>query len=109
MNIEQLKKIGGSEWQKGDYHRIYFNNLAEIYGLTCSFYNTGNVSSASLDGEKISNSGARRILSALGDAKLWYDVNSGRFGYKFYGNNWFGKSDMDAIIEKIKNLCEEAQ
>jgi hypothetical protein len=72
----------GSRWQKAGFDRIYFNNLAEWYGLECGYYNTGNISWATLDGEKISNNSARKIGAALGWGKVWYDMNTGRFEYK---------------------------
>jgi hypothetical protein len=75
MNIEKLIKIGGSEWKKNGMHRIYFNidMMVPLYGLELSFYGTGNVSSAKLNGEKISNSEATRLLRKL-DSKIHYDV-----------------------------------
>lgn len=75
----RLVAAGGSRWEKAGHNRIYFNNLAELYGLELSFYNTGNISSATLDGERISNNSARLILSSLNSAKVWYDCNTGRF------------------------------
>lgn len=82
-NIEALKSIGGNEWIKNNYHRVYFNQdqILETYGLSVSRYNTGNVSSASLNGESISNSQAKKIINrAYG--KLYYDVNDGQFHSK---------------------------
>src|SRR5690606_21312239 len=32
---------GGRLWEKAGMRRLYFNNLAELYGLTLEFYNTG--------------------------------------------------------------------
>ena len=77
---EKLIDMGCREWQKGDHHRIYFNwhtdeVLAEFFGLVINRYKTGNISSAYLNGEKISNSEARRIIGT----NPYYDVNADRF------------------------------
>jgi hypothetical protein len=85
MNTEQTIKIlaeqfNGNHWQKGDHNRVYFNSwdIAKHQGLQWSGYNSGNIRSASLDGSKISNSEARRILNGFA-RKIWYDLNSGEF------------------------------
>lgn len=79
MTVEQLVAVGGSEWQRGDKHRVYFNDLASLYGLEVSRYNTGNISGARLNGEEISNGQARKLISTLQVAKLWWDVPTGKF------------------------------
>ena len=78
----RLIQAGGRRWTKGEFNRIYFNNLAELYGLRYGTYNTGNISWAELDGERISNNSARLILSGLSSAKVWYDCTTGRFEAK---------------------------
>lgn len=70
--IAKLVEMGGNEWKKGDHHRVYFNNANKLIGLSINKYNTGNVSSATLDGEKISNSYAKTIA----DEKVYFDVNA---------------------------------
>jgi len=102
LNVEKLKEMG-NEWIKGDHHRIYFNNLAEMYGLETGRYGTGNISSATLDGEKTSNNQARRIASDLKELKIWYDVKKGKFfsrtNYRLYNDRETYTND---IIPKIK-------
>ena len=78
----RLIQAGGRRWTKAGHNRIYLNNLAELYGLRYGTYNTGNISWAELDGERISNNSARRILFTLNSAKVWYDCNTGRFESK---------------------------
>lgn len=95
---ERLVEAGGSEWQKHGHHRIYFNGLTKWYGLETEHYGTGNVSSATLDGERISNSGARTILGDLSYAKIWYDVNTGKFHGKGYDIDRY----FDTIVDRIK-------
>lgn len=77
--IEQLTKAGGKEWQKDTMHRVYFNDLQTRIGLKLDHYNTGNISSAKLDGQEISNSAARKLCDALAFGKVWYDLTDGRF------------------------------
>ena len=98
MNIitpEQIAvlKTLGTEWEAHGKHRIYFNDLAEYVGLDCDYYNTGNVSSARLNGEKISNTRASAMLSQLNSGKIWFDYADS----KFYGKG------MDA--EFMKTIC----
>lgn len=85
MNIttEQIEalKILGNYWQTSDgsKRRIYFNDLAQYIGLDCGFYGTGNVSSATLNGEKISNTKATAMLSQFNSGKLWFDLSDDKF------------------------------
>jgi hypothetical protein len=63
----QIEAIGGRPWNKQDgTRRIYLNPKiwAPWIGLDVAYYKTGNVSSAALNGEAISNAEARRILNA---------------------------------------------
>lgn len=69
----------GNEWQRGTMYRIYINDLARWYGLQYTTYKTGNVSSAKLDGEPISNGKASDLLRDLYWAKLWLDVKDDKF------------------------------
>lgn len=100
MDIERLKKIG-SEWKKENLHRIYFNNLASIYGLSTSHYKTGNISSASLAGNHISNTRARGLLTTLNFGKIWFDVVDNQFHSKNLPDDM-----ATEIIEEIKKQAE---
>ncbi len=72
---EALRGLGYSEWShpRTGETRIYINNLAELYGIEAHYYNTGNVSSATVNGEHISNGRATHILSDLSMAKMWFE------------------------------------
>lgn len=70
--IERLVAMGCNEWKKHGYHRLYVD--IESIGLKISRYNTGNISYAEFDGEKISNCEARRILNG----KYYIDVETGK-------------------------------
>lgn len=95
--IGYLKTIG-NEWKAGDKHRIYINKLEELYGFDANYYGTGNISSATLDGEQISNSKARKIKTNLDFGKLWYDVNAKRF----YSDR-LPDSYVEKIVKRIKS------
>lgn len=102
MNIDKMKSIGGREWIKGDYHRIYFNLdfMADCINLDLDFYKTGNICSARLDGERISNCQAKRILTKL-DGKFWYDVKTESFMIKEVDRD-YAKQIEQAILDKIQ-------
>ena len=87
----------GSLWEKHGYRRIYFNDLAAWYGLEYNTYNTGNISNAWVDGERVSNSEGRRILGRLAGAKVWYDLTDGKFHGKVNR-----QEDFERIVERIK-------
>jgi len=75
------EQFGGSLWEKHGHRRIYFEgaNIAQQQGLDWASYNTGNISSATLNGDKISNSECRRILDGFRWFKIWYDLNRNEF------------------------------
>lgn len=85
-SIETLIDLGGKEWIKGDHHRVYFNSADELIGLDVARYGTGNISSASLKGEPISNSKAK----LLANARVYYDVKAAR---------WVGDKNVVDLIE----------
>jgi hypothetical protein len=83
---EQIQKISelGSVWvsNDGSKRRVYFNDLTERMMRGCNvkieFYNTGNVSSASKDGEIISNSDGKRWLASV-PYELYFDLGDKNF------------------------------
>ncbi len=99
--IAKLRALGGRLWEKGSYKRIYFSPrlVYENMGLNVQYYNTGNVSGATLAGERISNSEARRIIQALDDCKIYYDLMDGKI---YYRGNSFG---FKAYEGYVKDFC----
>jgi hypothetical protein len=99
---EALVAVGGSRWQKHGLDRIYFDDLSRWYGVETERYKSGNIASARFRGERISNAEARRIIGRFLDARLWWDVQSGR---------WEGRgltdTDRDEIVAAI--LAEVAR
>lgn len=98
LDIEKLVRIGGKEWQKGELHRVYFDDLPTWYGLDCSFYNTGNVQSARVDGQTVSNAEGRRIFARLACKKFWYDVTD----KQYHGSAGMTQADFEVIREKVR-------
>lgn len=102
LKIDKIKKIG-SEWIKGDFHRIYFNSntLRDLIGLEINFYNTGNVSSAYQDGVLISNTKANKLLVYTDFSKIFFDVNSGEFKHGENTNIEFFENIKSILIKKV--------
>lgn len=86
--ISALEKIGCKRWTKGNHDRIYIS--AKVLGLSCKYYNSGNISYAELNGERTSNSYARK----LHDANTYIDVKTG----KIYGSNNELKEAAEALL-----------
>ncbi len=99
--ITRLEGLGGNRWQKHEKDRIYFNagDLAILLGYKWENYNTGNISSAKLDGERISNSEMKRVLNDL-NCKLYYDVKDEKFNY--YTGIGTGKDHTEDAIKFLK-------
>lgn len=85
-SIETMTAIGGRRWQKNGMDHVYLNNWADFAGIETTHYNTGNISSASYQGEGISNSQAYKLLSSID--KVWFDAADG----KLHGRFGFGES-----------------
>jgi hypothetical protein len=100
--VQKAKQVG-NEWEAHGHHRIYFGNLESRLGLSLSYYNTGNISGATINGDLISNSEARRILGRLAGAKVFYDCKSDRFVIQ-YGSLW--PEEKEAILNSIKSELE---
>jgi len=68
---ELMKDKSHNLWEKYNKRRLYLD-FAKIVNLEVDRYNTGNISSAFLDGEKISNSKAYKYLQG----KAFIDLNT---------------------------------
>jgi DNA-binding NarL/FixJ family response regulator len=82
---EQIEAIGGKPWtsRDGRITRTYLNGslIARLIGLEVERYRTGNISSASIGNETISNLEANRILNSkayLQDGELHIETGSRR-------------------------------
>lgn len=82
---EKLEDLGITAWERDGMKRYYINDdqLEAVFGLSIDRYKTGNISSASLNGEGISNSKAYRLIGR----GIWYDANANSWMQKTeYGN-----------------------
>lgn len=86
--IAELIEKGFNRWTKGNLDRLYIN--ASQLGLVCSYYKTGNISSAEFNGNGISNCQARRYKAA----KTFIDVKTGHV-----------HSDIPALEDAARELA----
>jgi len=100
---EKLLSIGGLLWCKHGKRRVYFPDdiLYKLYGLSYRTYNSGAVSYAEVDGEKIANHRATHIILSLSDSKFHYDFDKKDFFFKAYDER-----HCKYVVEKIKELLE---
>lgn len=94
--IEKLAAKGFNRWTKGKYDRMYVN--AKDLGLACEYYKTGNVHSATFQGEGISNSEAYRMKAA----KTYIDVETG----EVVSDNRYLKEAAEEVLEAVKAEIE---
>lgn len=95
--IETLEGMGANRWTKYDRDRLYLQKiLPEMIGLKISRYNTGNISDASINGEKISNSSAGRYLAGM--EKTYYDIKNKKL---------FVDTHRDEVVEDITKAMDK--
>ena len=77
--VEMLIGMGGRRWTKGGHDRVYIPVAlsCDMIGLRVSRYGSGNVSSATLNGDRISNTMTREMLTDLDG--IYYDVAADKF------------------------------
>lgn len=95
ISIEALEKKGFSRWTKGDMDRLYFS-LEKSGALELDYYKSGNLRSADLEGERISNAEACRLLAV----KCFIDLNNGNKLVVQYGR--------EEAQEVVRELAEKA-
>ena len=69
--IKAMEDKGFKRWTKYGKDRMYVS--AEQIGLKCCYYNSGNISGASFNGESISNREAHRMMAT----KTYIDLDDG--------------------------------
>jgi excisionase family DNA binding protein len=97
-SIETMTAIGGSEWIRGDKHRVYINGWTNLIGLEVNHYKSGNIASAFLNGEEISNSEAYRLLGTVN--KVYFDAADGKV-YISWGHSAARTMDREDIAAAI--------
>lgn len=103
--LDLYEKIGGEP----EDNKFYIDEDGDFVvekededGLECEFYNTGNVQSAYLDGDLISNSSAKKILMHLAGTKVWYDVKKNCFDFKVdCASDEYAKCIVENLKEKF--------
>lgn len=102
MTQAQAEKLGRL-WEKNGMKRIYINGetIAKAIGLEVDYYKTGNVRSAKLNGEDISNSKASGIIGDIFSSKFWFDLTDGKF-YIRSSRDWSSYQ----ISKKLCNLAD---
>lgn len=95
FDIEALEKKGFNRWTKGNMDRLYFN-IEKSGDLELDYYKSGNLRSADLDGERISNAEACRLLAV----KCFIDLKNGNKLVVQYGRE--DAQDM------VRDLAEKA-
>lgn len=98
FTIETMTAIGGNRWQRGDKDRVYLNDWARFIGLEIDHYKSGNISYATLNGEKISNSEAYRLGGAV--YKVYFDNTDGKVHIQ-WGHSEPRSMDRDDIAQAI--------
>ena len=75
---DKLVNLGMKVWSKGDMERIYINSehLEAVFGLELVLYKTNNIRMAFLNGEKISNCKATKLVRGK---KIYFDVKLNEF------------------------------
>lgn len=76
FTAEQIESIGGKRWTNARRNkiRVYVNNWAELINFEVSYYNIGNICGAEINGNRISNNEARRILAS--EPAVWWENGS---------------------------------
>tara|TARA_R100000734_G_scaffold11271_1_gene8454 strand:+ start:1188 stop:1499 length:312 start_codon:yes stop_codon:yes gene_type:complete len=80
-------------WEKYNKKRLYLD-FAKIVNLQINRYNTGNISSAYLEGEKISNSKASKYIQG----KAFIDLTSNKLQCQYMNSE---------IVELLENALSE--
>lgn len=88
----------------GSRARLYVNDWSELIGLQVERYGTGNISSAHLDGEKISSRQAGLILGAVDGVWVEDGAVHIRTGRGADSHRWV----VDALRTAIERVIEEA-
>lgn len=97
--IQRIEEAGAKRWTRYGNDRLYLRGIEKLIGLEYKKYNTGNIKSASLQGDEISNSRCYRILGTLD--KGYYDIQ--RDVYVLAGR----AEDIRVIKEAIEELIKK--
>jgi hypothetical protein len=103
-DIAKLLAAGGKRWSRGSMDRIYID--ATALGLKIERYKIGNVSSATWQGESISNADARRLLRS----KVYVDCADGSLHVDTSFYDTYNESmRLENVAEKFVKDALEAE
>lgn len=106
-NIPTSILENGNRWTNGNHDRIYIKDLTlTTIGLETDRYNSGNINSATVNGEQISNTFAREILRAADEMNPFYNVNTGRIEMRSSGAR---EEAQNLVREAAETLLEEIE
>lgn len=97
IDVDALEKKGFNRWTKGNMDRLYFNIEKSGY-LDVDYYKTGNMRSAYLNGERISNAEAYRLMSV----KCFIDLKNGNKMVVQYGR----EDAQDVVRELVEKAMQ---
>ncbi|MEU0670382.1 hypothetical protein ABZ508_33235 [Streptomyces lavendulocolor] len=84
LTADDIIRLGGRRWQKGDMDRVYLNDWQDyIQGVEIDYYKTGNVCGAAIDGRGIANGRVAALLGAV--RKVYFDSADGLLHINHYG------------------------
>lgn len=75
FTADTMVAIGGSRWRNSGTDRVYINGWHTYLGLHVETRRSGSISHATLNGETISNTDARRFADAV--RKVFWDSATG--------------------------------
>ena len=99
LNEKQIAKLeakGFNRWTKGSFDRLYIN--CTDYGCEFEYYNSGNISYAYFNGERVSNAEGRRFKGT----KVFIDVETGELSIST------GTDYEREIREAVEDIIAEA-
>ena len=102
IQMNNLEKVGFNRWSKYGYDRLYIS--IKNLGFECTYYGTGNIRTAYLDGKRISNSWGRYYDGAIG----FIDLKTGEAYSK--GENTFrcgDKSRWEHVDNQVRTRTKD--
>lgn len=106
ITAQQILALGGREWTgRNGQQRIYLD-WPELAGLKIKRYKSGSISSATINGELISNRKAGMLLAA----RVWYDVEAGelRHTIRSVAENARIEYVADTLIDNLTAAIRQA-
>ena len=107
LDADAMIALGGSRWTKNGMDRIYLNDWTQYAGIEIARYNTGNISSASIDGRGIANGRIGAIVGTV--EKVYFDCADRRLYIKHHGAKSIDVRYLDgqrATLDLFQRICD---